>query len=284
MNRKINLQNFAVFPCKGNLKIPATPNGFKDAKFNADVELLLEKGYNIGIWCKQSKLIVLDADMDEQRGLNGIAELQELEQKLCPLPKDGLIVKTPRNGRHYYFNSEGIFNPIGKIRKAIDVKFNGYTLFPPSKVSGKPYEILGGVEADGAPIIKSLPKIWIEYINKSNFKSRKAFENKTHENQPRKVIDGDFKVLFERCLFVRQCILGAKNLEEPAWHHFSRILNSFSNGLELFDYYSQPHPEYDKEKTKKKFENASKYSFSCNSIAKIFEGCSKCKKEIKNGK
>ncbi len=284
MYRKINIQRFAVFPCIRNLKIPAVRNGFKDAKFNADIDLLLRKGFNIAIWCEQSNVIVLDADIDEEKGLNGIAELQELEKKLCPLPKDGLTVKTPRGGKHYYFSSDGILNPIGKIGKACDVKFRGYTLFPPSKVLGKPYEILGGTNADGTPTIKTLPKIWIDYINKSNSKSGKTLKNNTNNNYRKKVFDGNFKVLFDNCAFIRMCITEAKTLKEPEWHHFARLLNSLSNGLALFDYYSQPYPKYNKEETLRKFKNAGKYPATCNNIAKIFAGCKTCKRGKTNGK
>lgn len=62
--------------------------------------------------------------------------------------------------------------------------------------------------------------------------------------------------MYEKCAFIKHCVDNAETLAEPLWHLFSCVLNSFSNGEELFDYYSRPHPDYNTQATKEKFKNA----------------------------
>ena len=62
-----NWRNFATFPCKGNSKIPATRNGFKDARFGQDVTAMLNAGYNIAMYNKAAKNITLDCDLMKRK-------------------------------------------------------------------------------------------------------------------------------------------------------------------------------------------------------------------------
>lgn len=128
-----NWRNFATFRCKGNSKIPATPNGFKDAKFGQDVTAMLNAGYNIAMYNKAAESITIDCDFDETKGYNGIKALEQLETTLGKLPRT-LTQKTPRGGRHYIFSDKGITNPVGKIGKDIDIKYNGYIMIAPSVI------------------------------------------------------------------------------------------------------------------------------------------------------
>lgn len=61
-----NWQAFATFPCKGNSKLPATRNGFKDAQFGQDVEAIVNLGYNMGLACEKSGIIVIDVDFHDK--------------------------------------------------------------------------------------------------------------------------------------------------------------------------------------------------------------------------
>ncbi|MCD7879295.1 MAG: bifunctional DNA primase/polymerase [Candidatus Gastranaerophilales bacterium] len=79
------LNNFAIFPCKENSKIPNTPHGFKDGKKNVDVTTLTSNGFNVGVSCQLSNIIVLDCDIDSERGLNGIETIKNLEKELSLL-------------------------------------------------------------------------------------------------------------------------------------------------------------------------------------------------------
>ena len=106
-----------------------------------DVKSYLEKGYNIGLACCQSGLIVLDADVDESRGLNGLKTIREFEMQLGTLPKT-LTVQTPRDGRHFIFSSRGIDNPVGKIGKDIDVSSMAMLFFHRVKSTVKVTKLL----------------------------------------------------------------------------------------------------------------------------------------------
>lgn len=72
---------------QGKFKIPATRNGFKDARFGQDVTAMLNAGYNIAMYNKAAKNITLDCDFDETKGYNGIKALEQLETKLGKLPR-----------------------------------------------------------------------------------------------------------------------------------------------------------------------------------------------------
>ena len=234
------LSELALFQCMPNTKIPATKNGFKDAKMDFDVKSYLEKGYNIGLACCQSGLIVLDADVDESRGLNGLKTIREFEMQLGTLPKT-LTVQTPRDGRHFIFSSRGIDNPVGKIGKDIDVKFNGYVVFPPSKIDGKSYKIVDGIDENGDFIIADLPEKWIEYINKCP-QVNKAYQDDNKSSNQKESADDKFQNMFNECPFIRHCVENAASLSEPEWFNFAACLNHLENGEELFDRYSKPHP------------------------------------------
>ena len=274
MARILQASALALFPCKPNTKIPATKNGFKDAKMDFDAKSYLEKGYNIGLACSQSGLIVLDADVDEKRGLNGLATIKEFETQLGTLPKT-LTVQTPRNGKHFTFSSRGIDNPVGKIGKDIDVKFNGYVIFPPSKIDGKSYKIVDGIDENGNFIIADLPDKWLEYINKCP-QVNKSYQDNNKSSNKKESVD-KFQNLFDECPFIRHCVNNAVSLSEPEWFNFAACLNHLENGEELFDRYSKPHSGYDKDLVKKKYQNASNYNVSCKAIGQVFSGCKICK-------
>ena len=267
MARILQASALALFPCKPNTKIKKKKNGFKDAKMDFDAKSYLEKGYNIGLACSQSGLIVLDADVDEKRGLNGLATIKEFETQLGTLPKT-LTVQTPRNGKHFIFSSRGIDNPVGKIGKDIDVKFNGYVIFPPSKIDGKSYKIVDGIDENGDFIIADLPEKWIEYINKCP-QVNKTYQDDNKSSNQKECADDKFENMFNECPFIRQCVENAVSLSEPEWFNFAACLNHLENGEELFDRYSKPHPGYDKDLVKKKYQNASNYNVSCNAISQV---------------
>lgn len=270
--------DFALFPCKNNEKIPATSHGYYDAEFNFDIEKHYAQGFNIALACAKSNLIVLDCDVDDTKDYNGHETLQQLETQLGELPKT-LTQSTPRGGRHYIFSAKGICNPIGKIGKDIDVKYNGYILIEPSSINSKPYKFIDGINKDGDVAISELPQSWIDYINKPNSNKK---ENLTTRNYSKTVIDGDFKKMYESCAFIRHCVDCASTLDEPTWHLFACVLSFLSNGEELFDYYSRPYPDYDPILTKKKFQNASKYNVNCNKISSIFADCARCNQRKDN--
>ena len=277
--KKTKLNELSLIPCVPNTKIPATKNGFWDGKFNFNVDEYSKKGFNIGLAWILSSIIVIDCDVDEERGLNGLKSLEELENKLGKLPKT-LTQSTPRGGRHYFFTNVGTINPIGKIGNDIDIKYRGHVLIEPSKIDGKPYKFIDGVNENGDFTIAHLPEPWLEFLNKPMQNTSGCVPTLTLRmpgtcNQ-RKPIEGDFWKMYQGCLFIKHCVDNATTLEEPLWHLFACVLNHFSNGEELFINYSQNYPDYNLLATKKKFQNASKYNVNCNTISGYFADCTKC--------
>ena len=270
------LSELALFQCMPNTKIPATKNGFKDANMDFDVKSYLEKGYNIGLACCQSGLIVLDADVDESRDLNGLKTITEFEMQLGTLPRT-LTVQTPRNGRHFIFSSRGIDNPVGKIGKDIDVKFNGYVVFPPSKIDGKSYKIVDGIDENGDFIIADLPEKWITYLNKKN----KGIPCSSYNNRTQIKRHPDYKInqIIDNCKFLQFCRDNAYCLDEPLWFSMISILSSVNNSDTLIHWLSKPYPNYTYKETQQKINRAKKYGRpqTCKYISEnyplICKGC-----------
>lgn len=277
MTKTKKMRELALFQCKPNTKVPATKNGFKDAQRNFDVKNYEEKGYNIGLACSQSELIVLDADVDEERGLNGLETIKTLETKLGVLPKT-LTVQTPRGGKHFIFSSKGVGNPIGKIGKDVDVKFNGYVIFPPSQIDGKYYEFVDGISENDDFIIADLPDTWIKSLNKKDktVSNSKVYINK---QQTKTDIAYNFQHIIDNCKFLQFCRDNAQYLDEPLWFSMISILSHINDGERIIHELSKPYPNYTYQETQHKINRARKYGKpqTCKYISEnyplICKGC-----------
>lgn len=270
-----------------NKKEPADKNGYKTCRTNFDVSGVLKTGFNVGLPLAVNRLIAIDMDVDPTKGYDGISVIAELEKTLGKLPQT-YTQRTPRGGLHKVFlappNTE---QPKGKIGKSVDVKYNGYILFAGSSINGRYYQAIDGVAEDGRLIFAVLPDSWANYIEPVK---RAPMEFKIPKiNIDRKVIDGDFGKMYENCPFVQRCVNQADILSEPEWHTFACLLNSLSNGEELFDEFSQPHKGYDPVLTQEKFRKAKKYNVNCQTISRVSDACMICKyknneREIENGR
>lgn len=268
-------KQFAIFPCKPNDKRPATEHGFHNAKTEQDVMEFIKKGYNVGLACAQSNVLVLDLDYHDKNA-TPVEDLKALEEKLGKLPKTLTQASASGNGRHLIFSSKGITTkPLPKIGNYIDTRYNGYIVIAPSKVNNNYYKIIDGIDDNGNPIIAELPQAWIDYLDMKDIVSKQNCS----KNKPikRKVLKGDFQKLYEQCAFIKHCVDDSETLSELDWFRFACILNDFENGYEIFDEFSQNYPTYNLEETRKKFENAKKYFVNCNTIKSTFRECSKCK-------
>ena len=273
-----NWRNFATFPCKGNSKIPATRNGFKDARFGQDVTAMLNAGYNIAMYNKAAESVTIDCDFDEMKGYNGIKALEQLETTLGKLPRT-LTQKTPRGGRHYIFSDKGITNPIGKIGKDIDIKYNGYIMIAPSVINGRQYQIIDGIDENGNFIIADLPQAWLDYINK-DAKSTKATAYKSTNFSERKVYANiNIERMFNNCAFLRFCRDNAEDLPEPMWHSMITVLAQIKDSDELIHRLSEPYYGYSYDETQKKIDYARQFghSQSCKYLSANYpEVCKDC--------
>lgn len=268
-----------IFPCKHNSKEPATPNGYKDAKTNFDVIEVISEGKNVGLALSKTNLICLDCDVDNERGLHGDETLKKLENKLGKLPKT-LTQSTPRGGKHYIFDDKGITNPIGKIGKDIDVKYNGYILLAPSKINGKSYKIIHGLENDNL-FVASLPENWLNYINKPQH--IKNNYNKIKYTQ-KKFDNVDIDKVFQECRFLTYCKENADILSEPMWHSMITVLVQLPDAGDLIHDLSSPYPKYNFYETEQKIKCAKKFGHSqtCEYISSTYpDVCTGCNFAIK---
>ena len=128
---------WAVFPCSPTSKKPLTPHGCKDAKKSVGAIKSWWKKWpdaSIGIATGSvSGLIVIDEDLDENKGLNGYEAVSEWERINGELPATVQCI-TGRGGYHLYYQYSGddIKNRAG-ILDGVDVRGEGgYVIAPPS--------------------------------------------------------------------------------------------------------------------------------------------------------
>ena len=121
-----------VFPLRPRSKLPATPNGCKDAKADA-APWSRCPDFNIGL-ATGGGLVVLDVDDADS--------LHDLEQRYEQLPET-VCAETGRGGEHYYFrSSQPIGCSAGKLGPGLDIRGEGgYVVAPPSiHENGRRYE------------------------------------------------------------------------------------------------------------------------------------------------
>lgn len=126
----------AVFPVRRN-KAPYTPHGCKDAKTDLRAIKSWWKRWpdaNIGIATGSISggIVVIDIDIDEDKGIYGDESLREWEDEHGELPETWRAI-TGRGGYHIYYRSdEKIKNTTG-LYPGIDIRGEGgYVIAPPS--------------------------------------------------------------------------------------------------------------------------------------------------------
>src|SRR5262249_43876246 len=125
--RKLGAAGKPIFPCREGGKEPLTPRGFKDATSDpATIDRWWTEHPNANIAIRtgnESGLVVLDVDIDPTKDCDGERALVELEGAHGKLPPT-LTVKTPRGGRHMYFQHPGgsLSCSTGKLGRGLDVR------------------------------------------------------------------------------------------------------------------------------------------------------------------
>ena len=135
-----------IFPC-GQTKQPLCTHGFKDAtKDESIIRAWWTKWPLAAIGMPTGKIngvIVLDVDIDKEKGTDGEAALKTLLEKQGVSLPPTLTVRTPRGGRHIHLDPLDaiIKSSTSKIGPGLDIKAEGgYVLLPPSQNgSGKGY-------------------------------------------------------------------------------------------------------------------------------------------------
>lgn len=288
MNRRIreNFRYFALFPCWGGTKIPSTKHGFKDAKYDQDIEKFVERGINIGIACKESGIAVIDLDYHNEDSMAD-EELAKLEEELgSKLPRTLTQTTASGKGRHLIFSNRGLTNPKGKIGDNIEFKTNGFIMAAYSVVNGRQYEIIDGIDEDGNFIIADLPKPWLDYLNKPAIKHSPYYiRNNTNTEKPLPIElkDSDIDKMFEGCAFLRHCKDDAAFLSEPEWFSMVSLLASIKNAETLIHTLSSSYPNYSYQETQYKIKRAQEFGrgHTCAYISSICpEICSQCSKTV----
>ena len=126
----------AVFPVN-SLKKPYIPNGFLKATTDeAQIETWWHKWPEANIGIATGKLsngiCVIDLDLDEEKGKNGIKTLREWEALHGTFPPSWLAI-TGRGGWHYYFRADEEVKCRINMLPGIDIRGDGgYVVAPPS--------------------------------------------------------------------------------------------------------------------------------------------------------
>lgn len=201
-------EGFAVFPLKPRGKEPLTANGCKAAVTDAEQIGRWWARWpdaNIGIATGSASggLVVVDVDVDDERGIDGAQSLRLWESEFAPLP-DTLMALTGRGGTHYFFRSSREVRNRAGLLEGVDVRGEGgYIVAPPSvHPNGRRYEW----EASSEPAPAPLPEDLYLLIAGSGGQGQQRFE------MPQTVIQG----ARNDTLFRLASSLQAKGLSDPA--------------------------------------------------------------------
>lgn len=185
-------KGWAVFPVSKD-KNPLTKNGFKDA--TTDKEQITEwfnrfTGANIAVATGKVSggLVVIDVDIDENKGKFGNESLDEwLDENSCCF-SDTLTATTGRGGKHYYFQSSEVFGCKVGALKDVDIRGEGgYVVVPPSiHKNGMQYKW----DDDDEEIVSVQNDSDVEYFLHECFKKANKQEGE-HFEVPKEAVTGN---------------------------------------------------------------------------------------------
>lgn len=166
----------AVFPLRPKDKRPATADGFKAA--TTDRQQVAEwwdmcPEYNVGIatGAISGGLVVIDLDIDEDRGINGYETLSRWQEEHGTLPDTWQSI-TGRGGYHLFYMDVAKNKSRASLYEGVDVRADGgYIVAPPSiHPNGNRYEWeqgpgdgIGIAQADGRTaefLLGDIPDKW----------------------------------------------------------------------------------------------------------------------------
>lgn len=127
----------AVFPLACRDKVPAVVDGCKAATTErTTIERWWDKNpqYNIGIATgnKSSGLVVIDLDVDKNKGIDGYDVLRDWQNKHGKLPETWQSI-TGRGGYHYFYKDAIVHSNRVGLYEGVDIRGEGgYIVAPPS--------------------------------------------------------------------------------------------------------------------------------------------------------
>jgi Bifunctional DNA primase/polymerase, N-terminal len=143
-------RGWPVFPCNTSQKTPATSHGHHDATTDpAQITAWFTRNphWNLAIATGAPGPDVLDIDQHGPAG-NGYAALARLNRAGL-LDGAAAYIRTPSGGLHAYFRGSDQRNGHLPAHHLDFRSHGGYILAPPSRVDGKPYQLIRTVDADG---------------------------------------------------------------------------------------------------------------------------------------
>jgi len=144
-------RGWPVFPCNAGQKTPATPHGHHDATTDpAQITAWFTRNphQNVAIATGAPGPDVLDIDQHGPAG-NGYAAFARLS-KADLTGGAAVYVRTPSGGLHAYFCGSDQRNGHLPAHHLDFRSRGGYVLAPPSRVDGKPYQLIRTVDADSS--------------------------------------------------------------------------------------------------------------------------------------
>jgi hypothetical protein len=166
--------DWPVLPLIPGEKRPLVRQGFHAATTDTDRVLdawTTRPMANVGIATGSvSGLVVIDVDVDREKGLDGSVAMRNLAETLGPLT-DRLVARTPRGGWHLYFAHCGASIPKSESRlgPGIDVRADGaYIVAPPSRsaVGAWSWSLSEGRVEPILADLPVLPEAWAEAMRK----------------------------------------------------------------------------------------------------------------------
>lgn len=184
-------KGLAVFPLACRDKVPAVVGGCKVATTEkTTIERWWDKNpqYNIGIATgnKSSGLVVIDLDVDKNKGINGYDVLRDWQNKHGKLPETWQSI-TGRGGYHYFYKDAIVHSNRVGLYEGVDIRGEGgYIVAPPSvHPNGNIYEWEQGPEEYEIAQVDNIVNDFLK-----GEKQRRDSEHKTNFKVPELIPEG----------------------------------------------------------------------------------------------
>lgn len=181
----------AVFPLVCRDKVPAVVGGCKVATTErTTIERWWDKNpqYNIGIATgnKSSGLVVIDLDVDKNKGIDGYDVLRDWQNKHGKLPETWQSI-TGRGGYHYFYKDAIVHSNRVGLYEGADIRGEGgYIVAPPSvHPNGNIYEWEQGPEEYEIAQVDNIVNDFLK-----GEKQRRDSEHKTNFKVPELIPEG----------------------------------------------------------------------------------------------
>jgi len=165
-------RGWAVFPLIPGRKEPAV-KWRSEQEWSKDPDYVYDNwpdGYNIGIACGPSGLLVVDCDV--KHGKDGISDFR----RVVGGKPATFTVSTPSGGEHYYYKTSRTWsNATGSLPASIDIRGSGgLVVAPGSEIGGVTYEIK--LDTDPPDPVPAALRSRIEWVssNRGRFRNQQS--------------------------------------------------------------------------------------------------------------